>query len=296
MLALAFTFGAAIALHGHHPALANLLDFYLAHRGLAVAASALLIYCPPLLDILPMYVIFLLLSPWIIGVSRRRGWAPVLAGSATVWLLAQFHLRVLVHDLFVRVTHLPIPLAEWGAFNLFAWQMVWIMGMWVGARSVSGPLPFHALPRWTTAAALGVCTFFLGVRFGWWGHGLTQEAFGMMLDKWQEGPLRVLNIVAFMCVVYALRNPLRRLISHRPLIEFGRASMEVFSAHLVFVFVGLALLYQEAQLHGVEAFLLIVATFAGLALVARQQARRRSAQRQAHAARVSAAASWLEGS
>ena len=59
MLALAFTVVAALAVHSHRPAIYNLLNFYLTHPITALIGAFLLQYCPPLLDILPMYVIFL---------------------------------------------------------------------------------------------------------------------------------------------------------------------------------------------------------------------------------------------
>ena len=49
----------------------------------------LLIYCPPLLDILPMYVIFLFLTPVALAVAVRYGWRWILAGSGLLWLAAQ---------------------------------------------------------------------------------------------------------------------------------------------------------------------------------------------------------------
>jgi hypothetical protein len=120
MLAFAFTVIAEIAIHTHKAALINLLDFYLAHPLVAIAGSVLLLYCPPLLDILPMYVTFLFVTPLALSAAARIGWRWVLAGSAAVWILAQFGLRDLVHNWIVYVTHLQIPLQETGAFNLFA--------------------------------------------------------------------------------------------------------------------------------------------------------------------------------
>ncbi len=67
MLALAFTVAAAFALGTHKAAISNLLDFYLAHPFVAIAGSVLLLYCPPLLDILPMYVTFLFFTPLILS-------------------------------------------------------------------------------------------------------------------------------------------------------------------------------------------------------------------------------------
>jgi len=120
MLAVAFTVIAAIAVRHHHVALTNLLNFYLAHPAVAIVGSLLLIYCPPLLDILPMYVLFLLLTPFVLYLALRRGWTRIVLSSFTIWVLAQFGLRVLVHNITVKVTHLPIPLQETGAFDLFS--------------------------------------------------------------------------------------------------------------------------------------------------------------------------------
>src|SRR3984885_436567 len=61
LLAFAFLVAVPIASHGDWPGLHNLLDFYfMAGAKKAVMEAALLIYRPPLLDILPMYIIFLL--------------------------------------------------------------------------------------------------------------------------------------------------------------------------------------------------------------------------------------------
>jgi hypothetical protein len=81
MLGFAFTVAAAVAVHTHKAALTNLLDFYLAHPGVAIVGSILLIYCPPLLDILPMYVTFLFFTPLLLSASWRYGWRKILAAS-----------------------------------------------------------------------------------------------------------------------------------------------------------------------------------------------------------------------
>jgi hypothetical protein len=286
LLLLAFTFAAAFAVYRHHAALEHLLDFYLAHPAVAIVGSLLLIYCPPLLDILPIYVIFLLASPFAFSIAVKRSWRPVILGSTIIWLLAQFGLRAFVQHFVVSVTHLPIPLQQWGAFNLFAWQWVWIMGMWMGARSVEGELPLHSMPKWVIWVAGAVCLFFVGVRHDLLGARLTQEHLEILVDKWQLGPLRLLNLIAFVCVLYGLRGAVRWLISREPFITLGRASIEVFCAHLLFVFVGLALLYGEIpQLHGVYALSLLIATFIGLLYVAQRQVRRKHAEK-ARAARA----------
>lgn len=276
MLTLAFTVAAEFAIHTHRAAIFNLLNFYIAHPFLAIIGSVLLLYCPPLLDILPMYVIFLFFTPLFLSVGARLGWKKLLAGSGFLWLLAQFGLRDLVHNFLVRVTHLPIPLQETGAFNLFAWQAVWIAGIWLGAESAMGRVPFRKIPGWTVAACAMICLFFVGVRYGWLGPSATQQSFGAQLDKWQIGPLRVLNLIALTIVGYWLRKYVLLVIAREPFLTLGKASLQVFCAHLFFVFVGLSLLYGEVtQLHGLLAAGLLVVTFTALILVAANQVRKR---------------------
>jgi hypothetical protein len=110
MLALAFTVAAGIAVHTHKAAISNLLSFYLAHPLVAIVGSVLLIYCPPLLDILPMYVTFLFFTPLVLSAAVKVGWRKVLLVSACVWLAAQLGLRDYAHGWVVSLTHLKIPL------------------------------------------------------------------------------------------------------------------------------------------------------------------------------------------
>jgi hypothetical protein len=289
MLTLLFTVAAGFALHTHKAALTNLLTFYFAHPVVAVVGSVLLLYCPPLLDILPMYVLFLFLSPLLLSLAARIGWRWIVAVSSLIWLLAQFGLRDLVHNGIVHITHLPIPLQESGAFNLFAWQGVWVAGLWIGARSALGDTPLAHIPRWVVSISIVSCLLFIGIRHGWLGPHLTQPALGIQLDKWQLGWLRVINLVTFTVVVWWMRPVLIKLISIEPFLTLGKASLRVFCAHIFFVFVGLALLYQDVgddagdgsleQLHGFTAWALLIVTFTALILVAANEVRKRRAER-----------------
>ena len=188
MLAFAFTVAAGLAIATHRAAIYNLLDFYIAHPATAILGSVLLLYCPPLLDILPMYVIFLAASPLVLSFGVKFGWRKPLLISGLLWLAAQFHGREVVHATVVRITHLQIPLQEAGAFNLLAWQAVWMMGLWLGAKSAEGEVPLKRLPNWTVALSTGVCLFFVGVRHNWLGPKLTQATLAFQLDKVAHRP------------------------------------------------------------------------------------------------------------
>jgi hypothetical protein len=286
MLAFAFTVVAAYAEHTHKAALMNLLDFYIARPKAAIVGSVLLIYCPPLLDILPMYVTFLFFTPMILSATMRFGWRIILGASGLVWVLAQLGLRDLAHNWVVHVTHLKIPLQETGAFNLFAWQALWAVGLWLGARTALEREPFRKVPGWMAAGAAAICLFFIGVRYGWLGPHLTGQALANELDKWRIGPLRVVNLISFTVFFYWLRKYVLRILEIEPLPTLGKASLRVFCAHLFFVFVGLALLYGDFnadgldQLHGLPAIGLLVVTFTALILVAADEVRKKRARRE----------------
>jgi hypothetical protein len=74
---------------------------------------------------------------------------------------------------------------------------------------------------------------------------------------------------------YWARKLLTRLFLIEPFIMLGKASLQVFCAHLAFVFVGLALLCGTvSQLHGFYAVGLVALTFVGLIFVALHNIRR----------------------
>jgi hypothetical protein len=205
----------------------------------------------------------------------HRGWKGILLASGSVWLLAQFGLRAWVHEVVVQVTTLQILLQDTGSFNLFAWQMVWVTGLCIGAASAQEGRSFGRPPRFVYQVSALICIFFIGVRHSWFGNHLTQQTLGPQLDKWQLGPLRLVNLIAFACVIYWARKLLTRLFLIEPFIMLGKASLQVFCAHLAFVFVGLALLYGTvSQLHGFYAVGLVASTFVGLIFVALRNIRR----------------------
>jgi hypothetical protein len=93
--------------------------------------------------------------------------------------------------------------------------------------------------------------------------------------------LRLINLLAFSCMIYWSRKYLTRLVLVEPLLTLGKASLEVFCAHIFFVFVGLALLYGEVtELHGRYAIILLAITFSALILVAVREVRRKQKLRQ----------------
>ena len=240
LLAFLFTVIALLGSWRQQPAVTNLLEFYWEHPLRAFASGLLLIHNPPLLDILPMYILFMLLSPVLLVHGVRHGWALVLFLSVGLWLLAQFGLGNYLYAALLAHTKLPLPPYEQtGSFSLLAWQFVWVLGLWMGATMVATaaeepmamPISF---PTWMVA-----CAWVVAVVCLLWRHAIGQAPFGgdqpvlnLVFDKWRLGPLRLINLFALMVLVLRYEITLKRIPSLAPLEALGRASLQVFVAHL----------------------------------------------------------------
>src|SRR5438270_13031259 len=166
LLAFAFVIEAPIAAHCNTPAVHNLLNyFFTVRRPRAFLDSALMPYRPPLLDILPIYIIFLALTPFAVLLGRRFGWRYVFAGSFTLWLLAQLGFQDFAYRNLSHAFGLQIPLTEMGAFNLWAWQLWWLVGLWWVVRWAKDDFPVAEWARKLIIPATLVFAFFLAFRY-----------------------------------------------------------------------------------------------------------------------------------
>ncbi len=231
MLVLAFTALAALAVHFDAPPLRNLLTFYLARPDVAIPAGGLLLYTPPLFDILPIYIIFTLLTPLLLRAAPKTGWGPILAASGGVWLLAQLGLRKWLYGA-LHSQGFPLTMAEAGAFDLFAWQLLWVAGLALGTRTFSRGASTRIPRAWLIPSALCAAALFV-CRHSAAGAALLQGIAGPFFDKWELGFVRMLDFAALAILLVRFGAPLARLRFTAPLALLGRKSLEVFSAHVL---------------------------------------------------------------
>ncbi len=239
-----FTIIAALGVRIDQPAVKNLISWYLVQPREGFVYGLLLVYEPPLLDILPMYIFFMLLSPWVLAYGLRHGWRGVLVVSAAVWALAQVGLSKWLYALVVGWTGLPVPFREMGAFNNYSWQLLWFVGLWLGAsRNAPDARPLR-FPAWLLglAAAVALCGL-LWRHLG--AHGQApfggNEQLNLLFDKWELGPLRVLDLVALGILAVRFGPALARWLPRLHWLEaIGAASLPVFCTQLVAVLLALA--------------------------------------------------------
>ena len=186
-----------------------------------------LLFRPPLMDILPMYILFSLLTPAAFWAARRWGWRTVLLVSLSAWFVAQAHVRDMLLNNFK-----DLPFIQLGPFDLLAWQLLWVGGLFVGKRFQEN----KALqPR---SRSLRLLLLILAMAFLVWRW--CSIAFGpdpvtrtWLLDKWHLGPLRLINFfVAASVIATFLKYLTRWEMPLRPLFLIGRHMLPVFCSQI----------------------------------------------------------------
>jgi hypothetical protein len=275
LLAFAFVIEAPIAAHGNTPAVHNLLDFYFsAGRTRAFTDAALMLYRPPLLDILPIYIVLLALTPLALTLGERFGWKYALTGGFTLWLLAQFGFRSWVYHVQSRAFGLHIPLNEMGAFDLWAWQLWWLVGLWLGVRWAKNDFRLDWVKRMAVPAAI-VAGFFLVLRYAQVAGVVTFGKSGLLFDKWDFGVGRMIDFTAVAVLAIRFRSVLRPF-AIRPLVMLGQSSLPVFCVHLLCVFFALTLMKNDPVMRDWRAIVVILGSLSALLLTAKIAARRRA--------------------
>jgi len=133
LLTVSFAFVIGSFFLGELPGVSNLLDQYLKNPAAALVGSAVLLFRPPLMDILPIYIWFSLLTPLAFLAAQRWGWKAVIYTSLAVWLISQTRVR----NLLVTASS-GIHYVELGPFDILAWQLLWIIGLFFGQRFQAG--------------------------------------------------------------------------------------------------------------------------------------------------------------
>jgi hypothetical protein len=273
LLFLAFGIAARYAFTSHGQGFYNLLDFYFeAGPARAIRDALLLVYRPPLLDIVPLYIVFLLVAPVVIYAAARIGWKYILGASFVLWIGAQVGLREGLYWVLTHYVGIGIPLNEMGAFNLWAWQFIWIVGISCGARWAKDDFPIGEWARRTWIPAGLVVVSLLVLRYHQQLYGMDLGRYGDLFDKWHLGPIRIIDFAAVTMVIVRFRS-LLQVFAVRPLVLMGQSSLQVFCAHFVFCFIGIGLMGNADRVYGWKQMPLVVCTLATLLLVAKIAAR-----------------------
>nr|WP_086939377.1 OpgC domain-containing protein [Thaumasiovibrio occultus] len=214
----------------------NLIDAPLS----SVLLSALLINKPNYLDILPLYVMFMLLLPFCVYAYQKGAMWLVLLISGAVWAGSGY-----IHEgqLQAVLALLPFELKyQVGYFDPFAWQFLFIAG------SACGYLAHKPDLRWynpVVAIVVAIVTAVLfvmhhGAFLAWGIHPGVLYALG---DKPELGWLRLLNVGVWAYLVAVVIHLRPTWLDIKPLSYIGRHSLQVFTWHIVLIYLAAPLLF-----------------------------------------------------
>jgi hypothetical protein len=227
LVTLLFTFVVGGVFLAEFPGMQNLLDQYFKNPGAAMLAATALVFQPPLMDILPMYVLFSLLTPCVFWAASRWGWKKVLFGSVALWVVSQFRVREMLLSSFKDASYLN-P----GPFDLLSWQLLWVGGLIFG-KCVQEERPILQLSPWTENMLMLLAVVFLALRWYTIAMQIDPGKQFWVFDKWHLGPLRVMNFFVTTWVIAKLLPALQRWeIPLRPFSVVGRNMLPVFCCQI----------------------------------------------------------------
>ncbi|MBW7966572.1 OpgC domain-containing protein [Bradyrhizobium sp. BR 10261] len=198
---------------------------FLAHPDELIGKALTLQYKPVDLDVLPLYISLVLVSPFVVWCLVRRP-NLTLAGSIVLYLLARYF-----------DWNLPsYPKGATWYFNPFAWQLMFFFGAWCGCGAVA-QISKILQSRIVFAVAIGWIAFALVIVMSW--HSAFLES---LIPKWMikliypidKTDLDMLRFTHFLALAVIVSRYLNKdwegLKSKwlRPLVLCGRHSLPLF--------------------------------------------------------------------
>jgi hypothetical protein len=198
---------------------------FLTEPHIAIVKALLLQFQPTYLDILPLYIVLLVVFPLVLVGLKLRPMA-VIAASFVLYLLVQVD--------GISVPAYP-PGHDW-YFNPLAWQFLFVAG---AALGLDGGWGSRLIPRKRLLLAVGaviVGAAFV-IRLSWTLHSISDSFPGLFLayiwpvDKSDLAPIRLVSFFAAAAIIAALVPPGARFLRTRvarPFVLCGRHSLEIF--------------------------------------------------------------------
>jgi hypothetical protein len=212
----------------------------------ATLAVVLLVYQPPYLDLLPMYALFLCLSPLILIGLHRGHTSSLFAASLALWGLGQ-----VMPPLDSILTGI-LPAFRVGDFNVCSWQVLYVVGLWLGFTRRQG-VSFRVLQHrvlWSfltiTAGALLLSR-----------HAVLFPELADGIDRPTLGWVRLLNVLLLTGLFGVLFLHLPQPQQTPWIAYLGQHSLQVFACHIVLLYALAPVTSQLVAYWGAGGFLLL---------------------------------------
>jgi len=201
----------------------NALDF-LKQPEITIIQALLLKFKPVNMDVLPLYIVLLLLFPLVLWLLIRNGTAALVLSAVLYALTWEYGWNIPSY-----------PTGEW-LFNPFAWQLLFVFGAWcaLGGAALLAPVLRSPVTMWL---AIGYLVFAFGVTLTWYfprlsfliPHWLGEWMYP--IDKTNLDVMRFAHFLALaaLTVRFIPRHwPVLQSPWLKPAIICGQHSLEIF--------------------------------------------------------------------
>ena len=198
---------------------------FLEHPHVAVVQALILQFQPTFLDILPLYIVLLLIFPLALVAVRRSPWLALVPSS-------MIYLAVQIFDIDVPA----YPPGSLWTFNPLAWQFLFVLGTVLGQTDARQRGPATLL-RLAYVPAIIVATAALTIRLSWMFHGFHENFPALFLralwpvNKGNLAPIRLISFFALFVLVARWVPPRATFLRSawtRPVVLCGSHSLEIF--------------------------------------------------------------------
>ena len=210
------------------------LTYFFKQPAATIAEALVLRFCPLNMDVLPLYIVLMFFLPVILWLMKRRADLALALSVALYILTWKYNLYLAAY-----------PKGFW-AFNPFAWQLLFVLGVWCalgGAKRISRFLS-SPITLWIAAAYL-FAAFALTLT---WYFPKLDHALPLWLEHWiypiDKTDLDILRFAHFLALaIIAVRFvpkdwPGLKSRLMRPLILCGQHSLQIYCLGVFLSFVG----------------------------------------------------------
>lgn len=246
---------------------------------ISTVSGLFLFYLPPMLDILPLYVVLLLLAPFSLRLfQKNKAWL-VLLISAVIWLLAQYDIHKFLLD------QLPNDwLINRGAFDPFGWQLIFVLGTFLGFQRYQNGYQTKTINKPLLFLAISTVVFLFLLR-----HGIVQTGWLEQYKHTDRESIAWLRLINFLAVVYVIKGiivaqqiyGILNLFKSagRWLAFLGQHSLQVFAYHLIVLYLYIPFRWGEMALSNPQKIMVLLFFLASLTIPAWLHARYQQKQK-----------------
>lgn len=173
---------------------------------------------PVILDILPMYLAFAILNPFLLTWIKKYGSFMVVGYSLLIWMTLQFF-DVFKHERYNQYVVYP-------HFLIFAWQFLYVSAIFLFLNKKS----ILKYRKAILTISFSICVFFFIFKHWIYSGALERDALTSITDM---GILRFANVMCFASFCLALNLDLQHNFISTFLSWVGRNALALFCMHAI---------------------------------------------------------------